>query len=482
MSLAQLEQAVARDLQLIAHPRQAWLTPRTSGGAPVLDVLVVGAGQSGLATGFALQRDRVDNILLVDGAAYGAEGPWSTYARMPSLRSPKDQNGPDGNVPSLTYQAWHEAQWGAAHFADMALIPKENWAAYLLWFRRVTGLPVRNDATVTGITPARTDCGQPCLRAELATGEMLLARKIVLATGQDGTGRWWMPGFIKDLPKPFRAHAADPVDFAALRGRIVAVLGAGASAFDNAAAALEAGAAEVHLFCRRAEPMNIQPYRWLTFAGFLKHMGDMPDEWRWRFMSYILGLREGFPPGTYARVTAFANFTMHTGRPWTGAAVQDGRILLETPHGPFAADFAICGTGVKHDFAWRPELAACAGNIARWSDRYDPPDAERDDRIGAFPYLDDGFAFTERVPGRTPWIADLHLFGIGTTVSFGPAGSSINAMTTAVPRLVAGITRGLFRADLEQHWAGLRAYDVPQVTLSADHIRAYGRSDPKGRT
>jgi len=105
MSLELLEQQVARDLALTAHPRQPWLRPRTCGGEPVLDVLIVGAGQGGLATGFALLRDRVDNILLVDAAAYGQEGPWSTYARMPSLRSPKDQTGPDGNVPSLTYQA-----------------------------------------------------------------------------------------------------------------------------------------------------------------------------------------------------------------------------------------------------------------------------------------------------------------------------------------------------------------------------------------
>ena len=473
MSLAELEAAVARDLELIAHPRQPWLRPRTAGGAAVLDVLVVGAGQSGLAVGFALKRDRVDNVLLVDGAPYGQEGPWSTYARMPTLRSPKDQNGPDGNVPSLTYQAWHEAHWGAAHFADMTLIPTQNWADYLLWFRGVTDLPVRNGTSALAITPGRTDCGRPCFGVALGTGEMVFARRIVLATGQDGTGRWWMPEFVTALPPAVRAHASEPVDFASLRGRVVAVLGAGASAFDNAAAALEAGAAEVHLFCRRIEPMVIQPYRWLTFAGFLKHLGDMPDEWRWRFMAYVLGLREGFPAGTYARVTAFANFTMHAGRPWTGAAMQDGRIVLQTPHGPFAADYAICGTGVQHDFAHRPELAACAHNIARWSDRYEPPEAERDGRLGAFPYLDDGFAFTERVPGATPWIAGLHFFGIGTTLSFGPAGSSINAMTTAVPKLVAGVTRGLFRDDLEEHWADLLAYDVKQVTLSPTHIRQY---------
>ena len=311
------------------------------------------------------------------------------------------------------------------------------------------------------------------MRAELAGGEILLARKIVLATGQDGTGAWWMPDFVSALPRHVRAHAVEPIDFAALRGRTVAVLGAGASAYDNAAMALEAGAADVHLFCRRTEPMNIQPYRWLTFAGFMRNMGDMPDEWRWRFMAYILGLREGFPPGTYARVTAFPNFTMHTGRSWTDARMTGERIELQTTHGPFTADFAICGTGVRHDFTHRPELAACADNIARWSDRYDPPADERDERLGAFPYLDDGFAFTERVAGRTPWIRDLHLFGIGTTVSFGPAGSSINAMTIAVPRLVAGVTRGLFRADLAEHWADLLAYDVQQVTLSDAHIRTF---------
>ena len=474
MSLAQLEATVARDLALTAHPRQAWLRPRTSGGAPVLDVLVVGAGQGGLAVGFALQRDRVDNVLLVDAAPLGREGPWSTYARMPSLRSAKDQTGPDGGVPSLTYQAWHEAQWGATDFDTMPLIPTGHWADYLLWFRRVTGLPVRNGAAVVGLQPRRTDDGLPCLEASLSGGGSVLARKVVLATGQDGTGRWWMPEFVEALPAECRAHAADGIGFAALRGKVVAVLGAGASAFDNAATALEAGAAEVHLFCRRAEPMIVQPYRWLTFAGFMKHMGDMTDEWRWRFMSYILGLREGFPPATYARVTAFPNFTMHTGRSWTGARMREGRVELDTPHGPFTADFAICGTGVRHDPALRPELAGCAHNIARWSDRYGP--AAEDGRLGAFPYLDTDYAFTERVPGLTPWVADLHLFGIGTSVSFGPAGSSINAMTSAVPKLVAGVTRGLFRTDLAEHWQALQDYNLPQVELSPAHQVRYGRA------
>lgn len=469
-SLAELEADIARDLELIAHPRARWLPPRAVGGAPALDVLIVGAGQGGLAAGFALLRDKVENLLIVDRAPMGQEGPWSTYARMPTLRSTKDQNGPDLNVPSLTYQAWHEAQWGAADFAALSLIPTARWAEYLLWFRRIAALPVRNEAEVTAITPDRTDDGGACLRACFTDGRVLFARKIVLATGQDGTGEWWMPDFVRALPAAFRAHASEDIDFGALRGKTVAVLGAGASAFDNAAVALEHGAAEVHLFCRRAEPSVLQPYRWLTFAGFLRHLGDMEDEWRWRFMRHVLGLREGFPPDTWKRVAAFPNFAMQVGRPWTGARIAEGRVVLATPKGPFTADFAICGTGIDNDPRLRPELAGFADNIATWADRYTPPEDERDDRLARFPYLSADFAFEEKVAGRTPFLADIHLFGIGTTMSFGPAGSSINAMTIATPKLAAGVTRGLFRADLAEHWRSLLAYDVPQVVLDGNRL------------
>jgi FAD-dependent urate hydroxylase len=470
-SLTELEADIARDLELVAHPRAPWLEAKTSGGAPVLDVLIIGAGQGGLAVAHALWRDKVRNILLLDRAPYGREGPWMTYARMHTLRSWKDQTGPDLNIPSLTYQAWHEAQFGAADFCAMRWIPKENWADYLLWFRRVLGLPVRNGVEAGAVTPARTDDGLPCLRVVTSEGP-LHARKLVIATGQEGVGRWWMPDFVAALPRHLRAHAADEIDFTGLRGRRVAVLGAGASAFDNAATALEAGAAEVQLFCRRAEPMIIQPYRWLTFAGFLRHMHEMDDAARWRFMSYILGLREGFPADTYARVLAFPNFTMHVGRPWTDARAIGERVLLETPRGPFDADFAISGTGVRMDAAASPLLAGCAQNIATWADRYTPPPEEANERLGAFPYLASDSAFTERRAGETPWLRDIHLFGIGTTMSFGPAGASINAMSIAAPRLAAGVTRGLFEADLPRLYADLRAYALPQVTLDPGRLAA----------
>ncbi|MBB4362627.1 cation diffusion facilitator CzcD-associated flavoprotein CzcO [Bradyrhizobium sp. CIR18] len=465
-ALTQLQAGIRADLARIAHPGAAWLEPKMGpDGKPALDVLIVGAGQSGVAIGFGLMRSRVSNILLLDKAAEGMEGPWLTYARMPTLRSPKDYTGPDLDIPSLTYQSWHEARFGKESWQGLGLIERGHWADYLLWLRRTIDLPVRNGCELLEIAPA-ADGLLAAIVKRSGEVETLHARKIVLATGQEGMGGWMIPEPLRDLPARSVATVADEIDFEKLRGKRVAVIGAGASAFDNAATALEAGAGEVHLLCRRAQIQVIQPYRWLTFRGFLRHLSDLDDAWRWRFMRKILEMREGFPQATYDRCARHANFTLHEGAPIEAACATGKGIELHTPLGAIAADFVICGTGIDMNFTGRGELSNFAGNIATWADRYQPPDNERNARLGRFPYLADDYAFTERVPGETPWISDIHLFAIASTMSFGPSGSSIKAMTTAVPKLVHGLTRGLFRADVARHWASLSAYDVPQAVVT----------------
>jgi len=57
-------------------------------------------------------------------------------------------------------------------------------------------------------------------------------------------------------------------------------------------------------------------------------------------------------------------------------------------------------------------------------------------------------------------------------MSFGPAGSSINAMSIAAPRVAAGVTRGLFEADMPRLFGELLAYDVPQVELDPARLAA----------
>jgi cation diffusion facilitator CzcD-associated flavoprotein CzcO len=464
-ALIELEAQVRTDLARTSHPNAPWLEPKPApNGGPALDVLIVGAGQSGLAIAFGLMRSQVTNILVLDKAEEGKEGPWLSYARMNTLRSPKDFTGPDLDIPSLTYQSWHEARFGKENWQNLDLIPRQLWAEYLLWFRRAVGLTVRNGCELIEIAPV-TDGLLAATVENAGAVETLYARKIVLATGQEAMGNWTVPESLRHLPVSLLARTSDPIDFDALAGKKVAVIGAGATAFDNAATALEAGGAEVHLLCRRTKIQLVQPYRWLTFRGFLRHFCDLDDAWRWRFMRAILELREGFPQATYDRCARFFNFHLHEGSPVETAREVGTAVELRTPRGTLSADFVICGTGTHIDFAQRRELRNLAHNIATWADRYQPPESERNAHLGRYPYLADDYALTELVSGQTPWISNIHLFAFASTMSFGPSGSSINAMTTAIPKLVYGLTRGLFRADLERHWRSFKAYDVPQAII-----------------
>ncbi len=463
--LAALEAQIKRDHALTCFPEPRWVPPRhTAAGEPILDALIVGAGQGGQAVATQLRRERVDNILVIDRVPEGSEGPWRSFARMQTLRTWKTVTGPDLGMPSLTFQAWFEAQHGAAAFDVLGKIAKETWHDYLLWVRRVLELPVRNGVELLRVRP-----GDGYLIAEVREGgveRLLFARKVVLAMGIERSGRWYLPPEISALPAHLRAHTADAIDFGALRGKRVAALGAGASAFDNAATALEAGAAEVRMYCRRPELQRVQPYKAISSAGFLRHFGTLDDATRWRFMRHLLSIREALPAETWNRVTKHANFHLHTGSPWLDARVVDGAIAITTPKGTHVADFAISGTGFDMDITARTEIAEAIPHIATWADRYTPPSGEADARLGRYPYLGPGFELVEKTPGAAPWLADIHVFDFGTMMNFGPSGSSINGMKFAAPRLAFAITRALFTADIEHHYATMMAYDTPEFPLT----------------
>lgn len=469
-TLEELERDLARDLSLVAYPGQAWVPPREQAGEPVLDVLIVGAGQGGLAVASLLLRERVTNLLVVDEAPEGEEGIWMRYARMETLRTPKFIGGPDLGLPSLSFQAWYEAQFGAAAFAAIKYIPKGEWQRYLGWFRRVMQIPVRNGTRFLGVAPAEDGPDAP-LRIRLQQGGdtvTVLARKLVLAAGIESSGHWWMPEAIAALPKPLRAHAADAIDFSALRGKRVVVVGAAASAFDNAATALEHGAASVTLLCRRAELQRVQPYKVLAYAGFLRHFGALDDTRRWALMGHLLTIREALTRETWDRVTRHAAFSLLTGAPVEAAEVVPAgaglAVRMHTPQGPIEADFVICGTGFETDLHARPELAGLADQVATWGDRL-PEGVAHGGRLGRYPYLDEGMAFVEKVAGSAPWVRQVHCFNFGATMSFGPSGSSISAMKFSVPRLVHALTRSLFVADAPAHARQLMAYDTPEFEL-----------------
>lgn len=462
--LAALEAAIARDQELLQYPKRTWVPPRTtSGGAPVLDVLVVGAGQGGLAVAAGLRRERVDNVRVVDENPIDRAGPWLRFARMVTLRTPKHVTGPDLGLPNLTIQAWYEAQHGEGAWERMGLIPKETWAAYLSWYRRTLELPVQADTRVTLLRWQPTEHAFEVSMDGARGPERVHARRVVLATGIEGSGDWWIPAMVKDaLPEDRYAHTRWDIDFASLAGKRVAVLGAGASAFDNAAVALEHGAAEVRLFFRRERLVDVNAYRWAEYAGFLHHHGDLPDPERWRFIRQILRMGQLPPPDTFARAKKHPAFHLHPASPWTSLSMEGDAVRIGTPKGTFDVDFVIVGTGFRTDLSLRPELREMEAHVVRWADRYTPPAGEEHDDLCRHPYLGPSFELLPRDPGATPWVSHVYNYTFGCLLSLGFGGASISGMKYSIPRLVGGITRSLFVEDREHHFATLRAYDVKE--------------------
>lgn len=78
---------------------------------------------------------QVTNVFVLDENPEGLEGPWVTYARMVTLRTNKALTGPDMGVPSLTFRSFYEAKYGATAWQVLDKIPKEEWMAYLIWYR-----------------------------------------------------------------------------------------------------------------------------------------------------------------------------------------------------------------------------------------------------------------------------------------------------------------------------------------------------------
>jgi cation diffusion facilitator CzcD-associated flavoprotein CzcO len=385
---------------------------------------------------------------------------------MQTLRTPKVVTGPDLGLPSLTPRAWWEAQFGAQSWDQLNKIPREAWQAYLMWVRQTVGIPVSNETEVTDIEPVAD--GLLAVHANFKGMEQrFLTRKLVLATGIEGCGRWAVPASITEaLPRACYAHTADPIDFSALAGKAVAVVGAGASAFDNAAMAIEAGAASVNLFVRRQRLPTVNPNRWMEFAGFLRHFGDLDDARKWQFMKFIFDMNQPPPQDTFDRCARHANFFMHLGCPIDKVGFENGRISLNSPQGTQRFDFLIAGTGFVVDLAKRPELARFHGRIALWSDRYRPPAGEEHALLAAYPYLSASFQFTEKTPGSAPFLSSIFSYTFAAMPSLA-CSAGISALKFGLDRITTGITRALFVEDADQHLQSLRQYNEAELDTAA---------------
>ena len=460
-SLAELEAAARRDLEILDYPVKPWLKPvKREDGAHVYDVIVIGGGHSGICAAFALRREKILNSILLDENVVGEEGPWQTYARMPDLRTRKSVTGAELGFSTLTYRAYYEARYGADGYEKLARITCDEWTSYLLWLRKMAELDVQNGTKVERI---ERDSNIFRLRvARQGKPELMYARRIVLASGPLSTGGTNIPDtIVNGLPEHTYGHVYNDVDFGRLKGKSVAVIGAGASAFDNAGTALERGAREVHLLVRRPHIPRLSIIRWTDWSAFLNTFADLNDDQRWKLSAEVQ--RNPAPPPIRAlnRVDKRSDFHIHFSSPITTARMEGEKVVIGTPSGEYKVDYVLCATGFTFRLDKAPLFTGIAEHIALWRDRYTPT-TSGSDKFPYSPYLGRHYEFTEKIPGQAPWLKYIFNFTQSATLSMGPTGR-VSGLKYGARRLLMGVCNSLMSEDFDAHLASVKRYNDSEI-------------------
>ena len=287
-------------------------TPTTRNQAAPYEVVILGAGMSGLCTAIELKRAGQHNFLVLEKSA-GLGGTWW------SNRYP----GAHVDVPAPLYcfsfepnPRWQrrfaaaaEIQAYMAHCADK----------YALWPHLRLGC---------AINAARFDETDGLWHIELADGPPLRARFFVCSTGPLSVARW--PDIAGlDTFAGARLHTAQWRNNVPLQGQRVAVIGTGSTAA-QLVPPLAQQAARLHVFQRTANwvlPRMDRPYN--RADRLLAHLPPYTRAVRAVWMQLLEWGRRGFDEGTGMRKHMLRAAAAHLRR---GVADEDLRQCLQPTH------------------------------------------------------------------------------------------------------------------------------------------------------
>lgn len=331
---------------------------------------------------------------------------------------------------------------------------------YLRWYREVLNLPVVNEMKLKLIEPLDEGIHRLHLEGGATPFNTVLARKVILATGIQGGGEWHVPPMITEkVPKHFYAHTSESIDYDKLKGKKVAVLGGGASAFDNANFALSEGVGESHVFVRRKELPRINPIRQMEVSGMIERFHALADADKYAAIAHFFKHNQPPTNDTFERATYWSGFHLHLGAPWLDLESTDEGVVVTTPQGTFTFDFLIISTGLLTDPALRPELSLVESHIARWGDRYQAPAEVSSPVLDAHPYLSPGFSFLSRDEAGKKVLHGLFTFNYSALISCGISASALSGMKIGVPKLVTAVADQLFLDDRDEILENFYSYD-----------------------
>ena len=204
-----------------------------------IPVAIVGAGPYGLSIAAHLSAAGIETGVYGDSMQTWREG-------MPRGMVLKSEGFASSlSDPNDTFTLGHYCRERGLPYTDVGWpVPVEVFADYGEEFAR-RFVPQRDARRVI-----RVSKGRGGFRIETGDGSAVTAGSVVLATGIAPYAQ--VPDTLSSLPASVLTHSSQHADYAAFAGQEVAVVGAGASALDAAAALRRAGA-WVTLISRRAE-------------------------------------------------------------------------------------------------------------------------------------------------------------------------------------------------------------------------------------
>lgn len=452
-ALEDLEKQLAIDLERVGNPPE-WRARQKD----VLDVAIIGAGMAGTSAAFALNQMGILNICLFDQNPEGTEGPWLTYAHMKTLRSSKCATGPCLFIPTLTFQAWYEAKHGADAWHKMERATNAEWMEYLYWYRKVLKLPVVNEYKLEDLENIAPNLFRLTFNVN-GTEKVVLAQKVILATGRAGFGGYEIPAFMDKVPKKFYAHTAENIPFDELKDKRIAVIGCGASAFDTAGMALEHDAAAVDMLFRRETLPSVNKFAEFAYAGFEQGFHKLSDAWRWAFIAYACSYGIPPTPESVERVQKHPQFQLKPKHAILQVLPENNMVTIETSQGFSSYDMIILATGFHLGGDALPELGRIVPHAALWRERIQNAQAADLEHLGSAPYLGDHYQMIEKKPGDAPYLKHLYCFNYGALISQGLTSSSIDAISVGALRLAQGIAADFFTDDVEHFYHQLENYE-----------------------
>ena len=321
----------------------------------MVDVAIVGAGPYGLSIAAHLLAQNLD--VRVFGSPMRT---WRT--NMPKGMMLKSEGFASSlSDPANSFTLGHFCREQGIPYDDIGRpVPVETFASYGEAFQRrfVPGLDTRPIARVT-----REHEG---FRLEIRGGKSLLARRVVVATGIGAYAR--VPAELQDLPGSALTHSVHHADYRRFADRDVAVIGAGASALDAAAALRRAGA-RATLVTRRSSVRFYEagrPRR--TIDALLAPITPLGPGWKKWLCCAVPGLFHALPerlrltivqrylgpsPGWHVRDTIEGHVPYRLDSTVAGATLSaDGRVSLAIDRkgegrSTLEVDHVVAATGYK---------------------------------------------------------------------------------------------------------------------------------------